>query len=98
MKSVDIDFFQKRGNHYLILMDPFSGLNMFQKMKKTAVKDMVAKLKKWFTLFGVTIMIRCDNAPPFSYKAFQACYDSYIITLNLTACITPRASGPRIGT
>ena len=75
MKSNGIDFFQRLGNHYLILMDPFSGLNMFQKMKKTAAKDVVAKLKKWFTLFGVTILISCDNAPPFSYKAFEAFCD-----------------------
>ena len=63
MQSIGIDFFQRRGDHYLILMDHFSGLPMFQKTKKTKGQEVVHQLKNWFSLFWVTRLIRADHGP-----------------------------------
>ena len=63
MQSVGLHFFQRGSTHYLILIDHFSGLPIFQKLNKTACKDVVKQLKSWLSLFGVSRLIRADNGP-----------------------------------
>ena len=71
MQSIGLDFFQGHRHHYLILMDHFSGLSTFKKMKKTTAEEVIAQLMNWFFLFRVSRLIRSDNGPPFSSKAFN---------------------------
>ena len=75
MQSIGIDFFQRHKAHYLLLMNPFSGLPMFQKMKRMTAEEVTAQLKNWFFTFGVARLIRADNDPPFSSGEFKAFWD-----------------------
>ena len=72
MQAVGINFSERHGGKYLLLMDHFSGLPMFANMGYgTDTEHIVRQLKRLFSTFGVSRSIRCDNGPPFSSKGFQ---------------------------
>ena len=52
MQAVGIDFFERHGRKYLLLIDYFSGLPMFANIGYgTHTDHMVRQLNKWFTTF-----------------------------------------------
>ena len=94
MQAVGIDFFERGGHKYLLLMDHFSGMPLFERMGiSTDNERTVKQLKRWFATFGVARSVRCDNGPPFSSKAFEEFCKEYGIQLNLTSPYNPESSG-----
>ena len=91
MMSVGIDFFQRRGYHHLLLKDHFLGLPMFKKMHRTDAEYMIRQMKSWFSLFRVARMVRSNNGPTFSSKAFKNFCDEYGIELHLCLPINPNS-------
>ena len=52
MQAVGIDFFERYGRKYFLLIDYFSGLPMFANIGyDTHTDHMVRQLNKWFTTF-----------------------------------------------
>ena len=45
LQSIGLNFFQRNGSYYFILMDHFSGLPMFQKMSRTIAEEVIFQLK-----------------------------------------------------
>ena len=94
MQAVGIDFFDRGGHKYLLLMDHFSGMPLFEKMGiRTNNDHTVKQLKRWFAIFGVPRSVRCDNGPPLSSMAFGQFCEEYGIKRNLTATYNPESSG-----
>ena len=94
MQAAGIDFFERGGHKYLLLMDHFSGMPLFERMGiSTDNEHTVRQLKRWFPTFGVSRSVRCDNGPPFSSKGFKEFCDKYGIKLNLTSPYNPESSG-----
>ena len=93
IQSIGLNFFERHGHPYLILMDHFSELPMFQKMRKTPAEEVIVQLKSWFSLFGVSRLFRLNNRPPFSTAAIKDFCNSYIIGLNLKAPYHPERLG-----
>ena len=94
MQAVGIDFFQRGGHKYLLLMDHFSGMPLYEKMGiSTDTEHTVRQLKRWFATFGVARSIRCDNGLPFQGKEFREFCNEYKIRLDLTAPYNPESSG-----
>ena len=86
MQAIGIDFFQRGGHKYLLMMDHFSGMPINEKMGiSTDNEHTVRQLKRWFATFGVSRSIRCDNGPPLSSMGFKEFCDEYGIQLNLTS-------------
>ena len=56
MQAVGIDFFERYGYKYLLLMDHFSGLPMFANMRYgTNTDHIVRQLKRWFSTLDVAL-------------------------------------------
>ena len=84
---------ERHGNKYLLLMDHFSGMAMYEKIGYS--KDMehtVRQLKRWFANFGVSRSIRCDNGPPFFSRRFKEICNKYCIRLDFTSLYNPSSS------
>ena len=80
MQAIGIDFFERGGHKYLLLMDHFSGMPLYEKMGiSTDNEHTVRQLKRWFATFGVSRSVRCDNGPPFSSRAFKEFCKEYAI-------------------
>ena len=94
MQAIGIDFFQRGGHKYLLMMDHFSGMPLYEKMGiSTDNEHTVRQLKRWFATFGVSRSIRCDNGPPFSSMGFKEFCDKYGIQLKLTSPYNLESSG-----
>ena len=66
MQAIGIDFFKRGGHKYLLLMDHFSGMPLYERMGiSTDTQHTVRQLKRWVATFGVSRSIRCDKGPPF---------------------------------
>ena len=68
---------------------------MFKKMCRTDSDYMIKHMKSWFSLFGVRLMVRYDNRPPFSSRSFKAYCDEYGIKLHLCSLYDPKSLGRR---
>ena len=94
MQAVGIDFFDRGGHKYLLLMDHFSGMPLFEKMGIRSDNDHTVKqLKRWFAIFGVPRSVRCDNGLLLSSMAIGQFCEEYGIKRNLTAPYNPESSG-----
>ena len=94
MQSVGIDFFQRGGHKYLLLMDHFSGWPLYEEMTLSAdTEHTIRQLKRWFATFGVARSIRCDKGLPFQGREFKEFNDEYKIKLDLTSPYNPESSG-----
>ena len=72
MQAIGIDFLERLGCKYLLLMDHFSRLPMYANMGYgTDTDHTVRQLKRWFATFGMSRSIRCDNGPPFLQQGVQ---------------------------
>ena len=94
MQAGGIDFFERHGSKYLLLMDHFSCLPIYARMGYSTDKvHTIKQLKRWFATFGMSRSIRCDNDPPFFSKGFQEFCDKHCIQMNLTSPYNPESSG-----
>ena len=94
MQAIGIDVFERKRHKYLLLMDHFSGMPLYEKMGiSTDNEHTVRQLKRWFATFGVSRSVRCDNGPPFSSRGFREFCEEYGIKLDLTAPYNPESSG-----
>ena len=94
MQAIGIDFFERYGIKYLLLMDHFSGMVMYEMMgHSTDTEHTVRQLKRWVATFGVSRSIRCDNGPPFFGRGFKELCDKYCIGLELTSPYNTESSG-----
>ena len=94
MQAIGINFLERGGHKYLLLMDHFSGMPLYEKMGISMDNEhTVMQLKRWFATFGVSRSVRCDNGPPFSSRAFKEFCNEYSIQLNLTSPYNPESSG-----
>ena len=94
MQAVGIDFFQRGGHKYLLLMDHFSGMPLYKKMTlSTGTEHTIRQHKRWFATFGLVRSIRCDNGSPFQEREFKEFCDEYKIKLDLTSPYNPETSG-----
>ena len=94
MQAIGIKLFERGGHKYLLMMNHFSGMPLYEKMGiSTDSEHTVRQLKRWFATFGMSRSIRCDNGPPLSSVGYKEFCDEYGITLNLTSPYNPESSG-----
>ena len=80
IQAIGIDFLKRNGKKYLLLMDHFSGMPIYEKMGySTDTEHTIKQLKRWFATFGVNRSIRHDNGRPFFSRCFKELCDEYKI-------------------
>ena len=77
----------------MVMVDHFSSMPFYTKMKRTTAEAVIKQLVVWFNMFGAVRYVRSDRGPPFSSTAFADFCKSWNICLNLTAPYSPISSG-----
>jgi transposase InsO family protein len=65
MQLLSGDLFQYASKTYLLLVDGYSGYIFVDELKRTATRDIIRVLTKYFALFGYPDVFRSDNGPQF---------------------------------
>lgn len=71
-ERVHIDFFDKDGAKFLILVDAYSGWIEVWLMGKTDAASVINKLRTCFAQFGLARCLVADNGPPFQSSEFRS--------------------------
>ena len=77
MESASADLFQFGSQHYLVLVDRYSGLPMVIKLRNLSSATVICNLTELFDTYGWPLSIRTDGGPQFrsKLKTFCAAHD-----------------------
>ncbi|XP_024885717.1 uncharacterized protein K02A2.6-like, partial [Temnothorax curvispinosus] len=82
-QEVAVDFCEREGRHYLVMVDYFSRYPEVVYMSSTTAANTIAKMKDIFGRHGIPEQVRSDNGPQFSsqeYKQFAENFGFAIVT------------------
>jgi len=65
MTDVAVDLFQYGSDHFLVMVDRFSGFPMVHKLSSLSTTAITRVLQGWFNIFGRPERILSDNGPQF---------------------------------
>ena len=74
-EAVSIDLGYLKGDHYLVMVDHYSGWPEVQKMTKLDTKAVTQVLKTWFMQHGIPNRIPSDGGPQFRGEFLSWCQD-----------------------
>ena len=92
MESASADLFQFGSQHYLVLVDRYSGLPMVSKLRNLSSATVICNLTEIFDTYGWPLSIRMDGGPQFrsEFKTFCAAHD---ISHELSSPYHPESNG-----
>ena len=82
MTDLGSDLFQIGHNHYLVMVDRYSGFPFVEKLKSLTTSNILNILKTWFNTFGWPERIRTDNGPQYRTEFDEFCQKHHIIHEN----------------
>ena len=92
MTDVGTDLFQIGHNHYLVLVDRYSGFPFVEKLNKLSTSAVIKTLTNWFNTFGWPERLRSDNGPQYRTEFDEFCKDRNIIHEN-SSPYNPQSNG-----
>ena len=92
MTDVGTDLFQIGHNHYLVLVDRYSGFPFVEKLNKLSTSAVIKVLTNWFNTFGWPERLRSDNGPQYRTEFDEFCKDRNIIHEN-SSPYNPQSNG-----
>ena len=95
MELVCIDLFQEGADHYLVMMDQYSGYpwcHMYNTWDSITTDEVTRVLLGWFYDFGFPTIIRSDNGPQFRQQFLYFC-TKYGIKHQTSSPYHPRSNG-----
>ena len=82
MTDVGSDLFQIGKNHYIVMVDRYSGFPFVEKLSKLSTQAITKILTTWFNTFGWPERIRTDNGPQFRSEFGEFCKEHNILHEN----------------
>ena len=92
MTDVGTDLFQIGHNHYLVLVDRYSGFPFVEKLTKLSTSAIIKVLTNWFNTFGWPERLRSDNGPQYRTEFDEFCKERNIIHEN-SSPYNPQSNG-----
>ena len=92
MDAVGLDLFQIGTDHYLVMVDRYSGYPFVKKLTRLATEDILKVLRIWFLDEGKPVRIRTDGGPQFRGPFAKYCEDEKI-THELSSAYNPKSNG-----
>jgi hypothetical protein len=78
MDHIAVDLFEVAGQHYLVMVDRFSGFPFVQRMRTITSAAIIHTLRNWFLDWGFPRYCRSDNGPQFRTEFLAFCEKHYI--------------------
>ena len=69
-EQVSVDFCEVAGHYVLVVIDDYSRFPEIEILHSTAAKAVLPKLDRIFAVFGVPLVVKTDNGPPFNGREF----------------------------
>ena len=82
MTDMGSDLFQIGHNHYIVMVDRYSGFPFVEKLNSLSTSAITKILETWFNTFGWPERIRTDNGPQYRSEFDKFCHDHNIIHEN----------------
>ena len=92
MSHMGTDLFEIRGQHWLLLVDRFSGYLWAHRLTSTTAQAIINQLRAWFLEFGFPKYLRSDGGPQYRTLFQDFCKESNI-THELTSPYHSQANG-----
>ena len=92
MSHVGTDLYQLGSDHYLIMVDRFSGFVCSEKMRSTTASAILRQLQAWFNLLGWPKVIRSDGGPQYLSEFDRFC-ESFGIKHETSSPYNPSSNG-----
>ena len=71
-QKLAIDFFQWKGEQYVVIVDYFTRYLVCEKMVRTTATALVTVVQRWFFAFGIPRTIFSDNGPQLASEMFHS--------------------------
>lgn len=93
MQSVSVDLFELGGQHFLVMVDRFSGFPFVDHLKKSITTSYICNvLLHWFWDYGFPEHLKSDNGPQFRDQFGISC-SSFAITHSTSSPYHPQSNG-----
>ena len=93
MEAVGCDLFEAAGNHYVVLVDQYSGFLWVEKLRNQSTAEVTKHLTKWFRTFGFCQRLRSDGGPCFKSDAFREFCEKFSIVHEKSSAYFPQSNG-----
>jgi len=77
--DVGVDLFYHGGQHYLCLVDSFSGYPLVHQLRSLSSSAILKRLNEWFLVYGYPERLRSDNGPQFRTEFSSWCLSHGIL-------------------
>jgi transposase InsO family protein len=88
-----MDFAQKQGNKFLILVDDHSKFPCIFILQETKAKDVINILRGLYANFGLIEELVSDNRPPFNSEELAQFYHDNLTTQKFSPVAHPNSNG-----
>ena len=92
MAAVGVDLFQIAGQHWLVMIDRYSGYPFVRRLTSLDTDAVTDTLTTWFQDFGYPRSLRSDGGPQFRGKFSDWCEEKHIIH-ELSSAYNPESNG-----
>ena len=79
MAQVGTDLFEVNGQHWLLMVDRFSGYIWAHRLAKTTSAAVISRLRTWFLEYGFPTHIRSDGGPQYRSEFNAFCEENGIV-------------------
>ena len=92
-EMVAIDIFEMAGNHYMVIVDRYSGWMHSCKQNSDRFESMKTELQGYFRHWGVPQVIETDGGPPFNGSEFKSFLQKWAIKHRISSAHYPQSNG-----
>ena len=92
-QMISADYFDVKGKTWLVIVDRFSGwLSIFYYYREATSRDLINKLKEFFTTFGVAEEFSSDEGPQFRSRELQQFFSDWGVRQRVSSAYFPHSN------
>ena len=92
-QSTATDLFHYQGHKFLLYVDRFSAWLEIALTPRSDACTIIDNLRRWFTTFGVPMILASDGGPPFDSGSYTRFLQDWGINRRLSSAYFPRSNG-----
>lgn len=90
---VATDLFSYKSREFILIVDSYSGYFDFRQLKHSTSKELIEKLKSWYSTHGIPEKLESDNGPQYSSAEFRKFATDWCFTHSTSSPKYPQSNG-----